>query len=500
LIARAEKKRVVIMGAGPAGLTAAYELMKHDVPVTVVEKDSRQVGGLARTVEHEGYRFDIGGHRFFSKNEEVEQLWTEILGDQMLNRGRLSRIYYRGRFFAYPIQAVNALWNLGPLEATRCLASYARARLRPIKNPRTLEEWVRNQFGWRLFSIFFKTYTEKVWGISTRELSADWAAQRIKSLDLWVVIRSALLPRRKARKRGEIVTTLIDRFRYPRLGPGQMWERVAEISAAKGQPVLLGQAVERICHAGDAVTAVVTADADGHSQTHTGTDFISSIPVRELINRLDPPAPERVRKAADSLGYRDFISIALMIDRAEVFPDNWIYIHDPGVKVGRIQNFKNWSPDMVPDPSKTCLGLEYFCFEGDGMWTMRDGELIELATRELGQLGICSPAEVFEGVVVRQQKAYPVYDDEYQANVAVVREYLASEMPNLHLAGRNGMHKYNNQDHSMMTALLVARYIATGSLLDPWKVNADAVYHEDIRVGEKDLTGRQVPQRVPAKV
>ncbi len=488
------------MGAGPAGLTAAYELMKHDVPVTVVEKDPRQVGGLARTVEHEGYRFDIGGHRFFSKNEEVEQLWTEILGDQMLNRGRLSRIYYRGRFFAYPIQAVNALWNLGPLEATRCLASYARARLRPIKNPRTLEEWVRNQFGWRLFSIFFKTYTEKVWGISTRELSADWAAQRIKSLDLWVVIRSALLPRRKARKRGEIVTTLIDRFRYPRLGPGQMWERVAEISAAKGQPVLLGQAVERICHAGDAVTAVVTADADGHSQTHTGTDFISSIPVRELINRLDPPAPERVRKAADSLGYRDFISIALMIDRAEVFPDNWIYIHDPGVKVGRIQNFKNWSPDMVPDPSKTCLGLEYFCFEGDGMWTMRDGELIELATRELGQLGICSPAEVFEGVVVRQQKAYPVYDDEYQANVAVVREYLASEMPNLHLAGRNGMHKYNNQDHSMMTALLVARHIATGSLLDPWKVNADAVYHEDIRVGEKDLTGRQVPQRVPAKV
>jgi protoporphyrinogen oxidase len=488
------------MGAGPAGLTAAYELMKHDVPVTVVEKDPRQVGGLARTVEHEGYRFDIGGHRFFSKNEEVEQLWTEILGDQMLNRGRLSRIYYRGRFFAYPIHAVNALWNLGPLEATRCLASYARARLRPIKNPRTLEEWVRNQFGWRLFSIFFKTYTEKVWGISTRELSADWAAQRIKSLDLWVVIRSALLPRRKARKRGEIVTTLIDRFRYPRLGPGQMWERVAEISAAKGQPVLLGQAVERICHAGDAVTAVVTADVDGRSQTHTGTDFISSIPVRELINRLDPPAPERVRKAADSLGYRDFISIALMIDRAEVFPDNWIYIHDPGVKVGRIQNFKNWSPDMVPDPSKTCLGLEYFCFEGDGMWTMRDGELIELATRELGQLGICSSAEVFEGVVVRQQKAYPVYDDEYQANVAVVREYLASEMPNLHLAGRNGMHKYNNQDHSMMTALLVARHIATGSLLDPWKVNADAVYHEDIRVGEKDLTGRQVPQRVPAKV
>src|SRR5207249_1638054 len=487
------------MGAGPAGLTAAYELLKRDVPVTVVEKDSKQVGGLARTVEHNGYRFDIGGHRFFSKNDEVEALWTEILGPEMLNRGRLSRIYYRGRFFAYPIQAFNALWNLGPLEAFLCLASYLRARLRPVKNPRSLEEWVRNQFGWRLYSIFFKTYTEKVWGISTKELSADWAAQRIKSLDLWVVIRSALLPKGKPRKRGEIVTTLIDRFRYPRLGPGQMWERVAEIAAAKGHPVLLGQSVTSIHLAGGAVTAVVTTETDGRTQTHSGTDFISSIPIRELVGRLDPPAPEHVRKAADSLGYRDFISIALMINRPHVFPDNWIYIHDPSVRVGRIQNFKNWSPDMVPDQSKTCLGLEYFCFEGDGMWTMPDDQLVELAKKELGQLSICSPADVFDGVVVRQQKAYPVYDDQYQAHVAVVRDYLATALPNLQLAGRNGMHKYNNQDHSMMTALLVARNIAAGSVLDPWKVNADAVYHEDIRLGERDLSGRQVPERVPAK-
>jgi protoporphyrinogen oxidase len=499
LIAEGERKHVVVMGAGPAGLTAAYELMKRGVPVTVLERDPKQVGGLARTVEHKGYRFDIGGHRFFSKNEEVEELWTEILGDEMLNRGRLSRIYYRGRFFAYPIQAFNALWNLGPVEAVLCLASYARARMFPIKNPRTLEEWVRNQFGWRLFSIFFKTYTEKVWGISTKELSADWAAQRIKSLDLWVVIRSALLPKRRPRKRGEIVTTLIDKFRYPRLGPGQMWERVAEIAASKGRPVLLGQTVTAIHHVGDAVTAIETTDAGGRAHTHTGSDFISSIPIRELIARLEPPAPENVRKAADSLGYRDFISIALMIDRPNVFPDNWIYIHDPGVHVGRIQNFKNWSPDMVPDQSKTCLGLEYFCFEGDGMWTMPDDQLIELAKKELGQLGICSPDDVFDGVVVRQQKAYPVYDDDYQAHVGVVRDYLASSLPNLHVAGRNGMHKYNNQDHSMMTALLVARNIAAGSLLDPWKVNADAVYHEDIRVGEHDHAGRQVPQRVAAK-
>src|SRR5262249_13867761 len=325
-------------------------------------------------VEHQGYRFDIGGHRFFSKNEEVEALWTEILGDEMLSRGRLSRIYYRGRFFAYPIQAVNALWNLGPVEAARCLASYLRARLFPVKDPKTLEDWVRNQFGWRLYSIFFKTYTEKVWGISTKELSADWAAQRIKSLDLWVVIRSALLPKRTPKKRGEIVTTLIDRFRYPRLGPGQMWERVAEISARKGHPVLLGRSVQRINHGAGVVTSVDTIQADGSTETHRGTDFISSIAIRELIGRLDPAAPEKVRLAAQSLGYRDFISIALMIDRPSVFPDNWIYIHDPGVRVGRIQNFKNWSPDMVPDATKTCLGLEYFCFEGDGLWTMPDAD------------------------------------------------------------------------------------------------------------------------------
>ena len=486
------------MGAGPAGLTATYELLKRDIAVTVLEKDPRQVGGLARTVEHMGYRFDIGGHRFFSKNEEVEGLWSEILGSEMLTRGRLSRIYYRGRFFSYPIKDANALLNLGPAEAVLCLASYARARMQPVKNPRTLEDWVRNQFGWRLFNIFFKTYTEKVWGISTKELSADWAAQRIKSLDLWVVLRTALLPGHKSTRRGAIVTTLIDRFRYPRLGPGQMWEKVAEISKAKGHPVLLGRSVAKINHEGGRVTSVTTKVADGSTETHEGTHFISSIPIRELIARLDPPAPAKVRKAADSLSYRDFISVALMIDRANVFPDNWIYIHDPGVRVGRIQNFKNWSPDMVPDPGKTCLGLEYFCFEGDGLWTMKDEDLTELATQELSRLGMCSRGEVFDGVVVRQPKAYPVYDDSYQENVAIVREHLAAALPNLYLAGRNGMHKYNNQDHSMMTALLVARNIATGSLLDPWKVNADAVYHEDVRAGERDAGGRLVPERIPA--
>jgi protoporphyrinogen oxidase len=499
LIAEGEQKHVVIMGAGPAGLTAAYELMKRDVPVTVVEKDPVQVGGLARTVEYKGYRFDVGGHRFFSKNQEVEDLWTEILGAEMLSRGRLSRIYYRGRFFAYPIKAANALWNLGPFESVRCLASYVWARLHPVHNPTTLEDWVRNQFGWRLFNIFFKTYTEKVWGISTKELSADWAAQRIKSLDLWVVVRTALLPRSKRRGRDEIVTTLIDRFRYPRLGPGQMWERVADIAKQRGEPVRLGRSVSAINHDGAEVTSITTIDEAGGIERFGGTHFISSIPMRELVAKLDPPAPSNVRRAADALGYRDFITIALMIDRAEVFPDNWIYVHDPGVRVGRIQNFKNWSPDMVPDPTKTCLGLEYFCFEGDGLWSMQDDDLLALAKDEVGRLGICSPADVFDGVVVRQSKAYPVYDDAYMANVAVIREYLGRALPNLYVAGRNGMHKYNNQDHSMMTAMLVARNIATGSALDPWKVNADAVYHEDVRAGERDVTGRLIPERVAAR-
>jgi protoporphyrinogen oxidase len=499
LVAEGERRHVVIMGAGPAGLTAAYELLKHDVPMTVIEKDPKQVGGLARTAQHKGYRFDIGGHRFFSKNQEVEDLWTEILGSEMLTRSRLSRIYYRGKFYAYPIKAFNALWNLGAVEAARCMASYARARLQPIKQPRSLEEWVRNQFGWRLYSIFFKTYTEKVWGISTKELSADWAAQRIKSLDLWLVIRSALLPHRGPMRRGEVVTTLIDRFRYPRYGPGQVWERVADLCDEKGHPVLLGRSIAQVKHDRGRVRSVVVRNRSGGIEEHSGAEFISSIPIRELVTRLDPPPPAAVRQAAESLSYRDFITVALMIDRADVFPDNWIYIHDPSVRVGRIQNFKNWSPAMVPDQSKTCLGLEYFCFEGDGLWTMDDAALVELAGKELAQLGICSPGEVFDGVVVRQQKAYPVYDDSYQSHVEVVRSYLRSELENLHLVGRNGMHKYNNQDHSMMTALLVARNIATGSDVDPWKVNADAVYHEDIRVGEKDQSGRQVPERIAAR-
>ncbi len=484
--------RVIIMGAGPAGLIAAYELGKHDVPITVLEKDEHYVGGIARTVEHHGYRFDIGGHRFFSKNQEIEDLWTEILGDQMQVNGRLSRIYYQGKYFDYPLRAANALRGLGPVETVRCMSSYLWARLHPVRNPRNLEDWVSNQFGSRLFNIFFKTYTEKVWGIPTKDLSADWAAQRIKGLDMLSVIKSALLPKRRPRDRGQVIKTLIDEFRYPRLGPGQMWERVRDQLAERGQPVRFGQEVDRVSWESGRVTAVHTR----RGESFEGTDYVSTLPIRELVNALDPEPPAAVKSAANALGYRDFLTVAMVVDKPDLFPDNWIYIHDPDVRVGRIQNFKAWSKDMVADQSRCCLGLEYFCFEGDGLWTSTDEELIELGKRELAQLGMVDPADVVDGAVVRMQKAYPVYDDTYQLHLKVIREWLTRELPNLGLCGRNGLHKYNNQDHSMLTALLVARNIATGAGYDPWKVNADAEYHEEVRSDDRDGSGRQVPQRI----
>ena len=489
----------VIMGAGPAGLTAGYELLRHGVRSLVLEADPRFVGGISRTEERDGYRFDIGGHRFFSKSQEVEDLWSEVLGDDLITCNRLSRIYYRRKFFDYPLKASNALFNMGPFETVRCMASYVWARVHPVRNPTNLEDWVSNRFGKRLFSIFFKTYTEKVWGMSTKELSADWAAQRIKGLNLTEAIKSALLPQKKSKKRGEVITTLIDRFRYPRLGPGQMWERTRDRLEAGGSQVVLGQRVETIHHANGRVTHVTVRDqATGQTRTAAGDQFISTLPIRELINNCQPALPDYVVAAANSLKYRDFLTVAVVVDRDTIFPDNWIYIHDPNVTVGRIQNFKNWSREMVADPKTTCLGLEYFCFEGDGLWTMDDRDLVALGRKELAAMGMCREDEVRWGAVVRQPKAYPVYDDVYKQHLEVIHNYLAEALPNLHLVGRNGMHHYNNQDHSMMTALLVARNIATGTRYDPWKVNTDAEYHEEARITDTDLSGRLTPSRVRA--
>ncbi len=465
-----------------------------------MEQDPQYVGGIARTVEYRGYRFDLGGHRFFSKNEEIEDLWSDILGEEILTRDRLSRIFYNGRLFDYPIRPTNALSNLGLREACLCGLSYLRAKLWPTPHPRSFEDWVTNEFGARLFRIFFKTYTEKVWGMSTTELSADWAAQRIKGLNLWTVLTNALPWRSKPKSRSQVTKTLIGRFRYPRLGPGQCWEMAARAAAARGVPVDLGERVVAIRHGGGGASAVVTERADGGGRVLGVRAVISSLPMRELAQILEPAPPLLVQAAARSLRYRDFLTVGLIVNRAELFADNWIYIHDPGVQVGRIQNFKNWSPDMVPDKAQSsCLGMEYFCFEGDGLWSRSDEELVRLATQELAALGLCRAADVEDGIVIRQAKAYPVYDATYLEHVQVFRSWLQAEIPNLWCVGRNGMHKYNNQDHSMMTALIAARRILGLSSQDPWLVNGDAEYHEEVR-DEGDRTGRQVPTAIPSAV
>ncbi|GJE61600.1 NAD(P)/FAD-dependent oxidoreductase [Methylobacterium trifolii] len=492
----------LVIGAGPAGLTAAYLLSKHGRDVTVLERDPAQVGGISRTVSHNGYLFDIGGHRFFSKSKAVVQLWDEILPNDFIERPRLSRIYYKGKYYAYPLKAFEALRNLGILTSTLCVASYLLARAKPIETPKSFHEWVRNQFGERLFSIFFKTYTEKVWGMSCDAISADWAAQRIKGLDLGAAIRDALkrsLGLRAKQKPGEpVIKTLIESFRYPRRGPGMMWEAAAEKTAAQGGRVLLDRGVDGLSF--EPATGIWTVSAtrgDGTRETYTARHLISSAPVRELVDAIKPRPLSTFN--ARSLQYRDFVTVALIAKSQKDFPDNWIYIHDPSVQVGRVQNFRSWSPEMIPDEDHTCLGLEYFCFEGDGLWTASDEDLVALAKREIGQIGLIDPREVVDACVVRQPKAYPVYDETYADNVASVRRELEHDFPTLHLVGRNGMHKYNNQDHAMMTAMLTVENIIAGHRRhDVWRVNEDAEYTEAGVSGAQDALAseRLVPRKV----
>lgn len=485
---------VAIIGAGPAGLTAGYLLGKAGIPVVILEADPEFVGGISRTARYKGFHFDIGGHRFFSKSAEVEALWDELLPGGMLERPRSSRICYRGKFFAYPIAPVDALLKLGIFESIRCGLSYLKARLFPVRNPASFQDWVSNQFGRRLFEIFFKTYTEKVWGMSCRDISADWAAQRIKGLSLGSAIWNAL-PFRRSRDRSGLIKTLINTFRYPRRGPGMMWEAAAEKIRQQGGLILQGQRFTAAVR--DAATqrwTITHQAADGSTGTLTAAHLISSAPIAELLPRLSPALPEPALQAAASLRYRDFLTVVLLYRHRDSFPDNWLYIHDPSVKVGRIQNFRSWSPEMVPDDAIASYGLEYFCFEGDGLWTTSDADLIALAKKEMEQLGLASATEWADGCVVRQAKAYPVYDADYAAHVSTIRTALAQHLPGLHLVGRNGMHKYNNQDHSMMTAMLCARNIIHGSpLYDLWQVNQDAEYHEG---QNPESGGRLVPGRV----
>ncbi len=491
------KVDVAIIGAGPAGLTAAYLLTKRGKTVAVIEKDPTYVGGISRTVEHEGYRFDIGGHRFFSKSQQVVDLWNEILPDDFIQRPRMSRIYYEGKFYSYPLRAFEALWNLGILRSTVCMASYLRYKLFPISEVKSFEDWTTNQFGQKLYSIFFKTYTEKVWGMPCDEMSADWAAQRIKGLSLWSAVTDGLkrsLGLNKKPNDGMATKTLLETFRYPRLGPGMMWDAARDkvLASGRGQ-VLMGHALERLASDGEGGWRLQAKGPEG-SVVIEAAHAISSAPMRELSRRLHP-LPETTVQASD-LKYRDFLTVALMVEGEDLFPDNWIYIHDSKVKVGRVQNFRSWSPEMIPDPDMACVGLEYFCFEGDGLWSMDDDDLVSLATDEMEILGLVDRCKVKSGAVVRQEKAYPVYDEDYAANVDAMRRELEAKHPTLHLVGRNGMHRYNNQDHAMMTAMLTVENIIAGErLYDTWCVNEDAEYHEAGNEGaEVSLPSRPVSE------
>lgn len=486
---------VAIIGSGPAGLTAGYLLTKAGKRVAIIEQDARYVGGISRTVEHEGYRFDIGGHRFFSKSQAVVDLWNEILPNDFIQRPRMSRIYYEGKFYSYPLRAFEALGNLGIWRSSACMISYLWAKAFPITDVKSFEDWTTNQFGQKLYSIFFKTYTEKVWGMPCNEMSADWAAQRIKGLSLMGAVIDGLKRSLGLNKRpndGQTVKTLLETFRYPRLGPGMMWEAARDKIVATGfGQVLMSHSLDRLASDGKGGWSMTAQGPDGLVQIRAA-HAISSAPMRELAKRLHPLPATTLE--ASKLRYRDFLTVALMIDSEDLFPDNWIYIHDSKVKVGRVQNFRSWSPEMVPDPRVACVGLEYFCFEGDGLWSAPDAELVELAKREMQILGLVDPAKVISGAVVRQEKAYPVYDEDYAANVAAMRHELEDRHPSLHLVGRNGMHRYNNQDHAMMTAMLTVENILVGRrVYDTWCVNEDAEYHEAGDEGaETKLPAREV--------
>jgi protoporphyrinogen oxidase len=487
---------VVVIGAGPAGLTAAYELGKRGGTATVLEADD-VVGGISRTVERDGFRFDIGGHRFFTKVPEVEALWHEILPDEdFLLRPRTSRIYYQGKFYDYPINVVNALKNLGPIEAVRCGLSFLWVRIRPPREMTTLEGYIASNYGWRLYQHFFKTYSEKVWGVPPAQMSADWGAQRIKGMSLWSAVwepvRSKLAGGR--RSKAKQVTSLIEQFQYPKLGPGMMWERCHELVEAQGSKVVFHAPVTRITHSNGRATAVTSTDRSGAETTVPADHVISSMPFPALLRAMDPPPPPLVLAAADDLSFRDFLSVALVVPEDKVaWSDNWIYIHDPGVKTMRVQNFGSWSPHMVKD-GRNVLGLEYTALEGDEWWTATDADLIAQGTAELVSLGLMRAEDVETGYVVRMPKAYPTYDEDYKANVDTLRAWLEEHTPNVHPVGRNGMHRYNNQDHSMFTAMLTVDNLY-GAAHDIWEVNVEEEYHEEATgsSGGTTGTGRDAP-------
>ena len=464
---------VVVLGAGPAGLTAGYLLAKQGKPVIVLESTD-QVGGIARTQVRDGFRFDLGGHRFFTKVKEVDDLWHEIMKEEFLKRPRQSRIYWNDKFLEYPLQGVDVIRKLGPVELARCMASYLWAAVKPKGREDTFEQWVSNRFGKRLYNHFFKTYTEKLWGVSADEIRAEWAAQRIKGLSFFSAAKSAFFG-----NEGNKIKSLISEFNYPRFGPGQMWEQMTADIVAHGGEVRLNAPVTKLAVAGGRITEVIAGGETLHP-----SHVISSLPLRTTVGIASPAAPGTVRDAAGGLRYREFLTVLLVIDGEDPFPDNWIYIHQPGVRVLRIQNFKSWSPWMVPEGvDASSIGMEYFCFEGDDLWSMADDDLVKMAGHEIEKLHLAQASRVKFGFVERVHKAYPIYDELYGERVATIRGWLET-IGNLTQVGRNGLHRYNNSDHSMLTAMRAVDNILLGTHHDIWAVNAESVYHEEHQENE----------------
>jgi protoporphyrinogen oxidase len=493
----ATSPQILVIGAGPAGLTAAFQFHKDGIPSTILE-GTDQVGGISRTVERDGWRFDIGGHRFFTKVKEVDDLWHEILPEEdFLLRPRMSRIFYRGKYYDYPVKAMNAFKNLGPVEATRCVASYLVANIRnsPIGmklglgfDQEKFSGWVAARFGKRLYGHFFKSYTEKVWGMPADELPSDWAAQRIKNLDLKATILNAVNPKKNQKE----ITSLIEEFQYPKYGPGMMWEVCRDKVVAQGSTVHMETKVRKIRHRDGKAYEVVAVHPDGSEETFACDHVISTMPLTKLVLGMDPAPPAEVIEAAEQTSFRDFLSVALVVPEEYAFPDNWIYIHAPEVEVGRIQNYGSWSPFLVKE-GRTCLGLEYFVFEGDEMWTKSDEDLIAQAKEEISFLGLVDPAKVELGHVVRVPKAYPTYDTGYLDRVELMRKWIEANTTNVHPVGRNGMHRYNNQDHSMYTAMLTVENILGRGPHDIWSVNVEQEYHEESAGSGSHGTGRDAP-------